>query len=80
MLPECMSLASLHVSKSMYKNQYDFYILAIKRLKLKQNEPFTTALMLFKGTNLQQVVNKTWRSNAQYSEYRKQLHYKLPTC
>lgn len=29
-------------------------------------------LMLFKDTNLQQVVNKTKRSNEQYNEYR---HY-----
>ena len=28
--------------------------------------------MLFKGTDLQQVANKSYRSNAQYSEYRQQ--------
>ena len=28
--------------------------------------------MLFKDTNLQQVVNKPQRSNAQYNEYRQQ--------
>ena len=30
-------------------------------------------LMVFKGTNLQLVVNQTLRSNAQYSEHRQ--HY-----
>lgn len=28
--------------------------------------------ILFKGTNLQRIVNKPWRPNAQHSEYRPQ--------